>query len=65
MNSAPILAEILSADLPLLTAFRAAAARGMVLQSSATHSILAPRLLPGFERIYGGGTRIEQPKEAA
>lgn len=55
--TAPILAEILNADLPLVTAFRAAAERGLVLQSSATHSVLAPRLLPGFEPIYGGGTR--------
>jgi hypothetical protein len=52
--SAPILAEILHADLPAFTALRAARERGQVLQSNARHSVIAPRLLRGFTALSGG-----------
>lgn len=57
--------EILSADLPLATALRAAADRKQILQTNGRVSLLAPKLLPGFAKIVGGGTRNETPREAA
>lgn len=57
--SAPVLAEILNVDLPVATAARAAVERGLILQSSKTHSVLAPRLLPGFWREHSAGERTE------
>lgn len=50
---APVIAEIVHNDLPLVTAIRAAQERGLILQSSEKHSVLAPKLLPGFWYVSG------------
>lgn len=49
--------EILSPDLPLTTALRAAVERGQVLQTNGRVSLIAPKLLKGFTRIYA---RVEE-----
>lgn len=60
--SAPVIAEILSRDLPHQTAVRAAIERGQILQSGPRVSVIAPRLLPGFWREHSAD---RDPKEAA
>ena len=62
--SAPVLAEILSRDLPHMTAVRAAIQRGQILQSSPRVSVIAPRLLPGFWREHSADRQSFEPEAA-
>lgn len=52
MNPMPTIVDL---NLPLHTALRAAAERGQILQCNAHGAVMHTRLLPGFDRICGGG----------
>lgn len=56
--------EILDANLPLITAMRAAVERNQILQIDGNHAVLCDRLLPGYVAIVGGGERSQQNGDA-